>query len=161
VPQQLVLALRSHQNNGAALQRQEREISQRFVQLRQAVRQAGGHADLQQRLEAVVGPSFGRVNPAEPLPRLKRDLEVILSQNEQRLRQQLRQRNGAGGPGANAHLLSPPLRASLSSLAYALAFAALARRRGKRISLLASLLLTGRLRPLQEPEQLGYEPDQD
>jgi hypothetical protein len=72
VPQQLVLALRTYQNNGAALQRQEREISQRFLQLRQAVRQAGGHADLQQRL--------------------KRDLEVILRQNEQRLRQQLRRR---------------------------------------------------------------------
>jgi hypothetical protein len=37
----------------------------------------------------------------------------------------------------------------------------LGRRRGKRISLLASLLYTGRLRPLQEPEHLDYEPDQD
>jgi hypothetical protein len=161
VPQQLVVALRSHQTNAAVSQRQEREIGQRFAQLRKAVRQARGHADLQQRLEGVVGPSFGRLNPAEPLPKLKQNLEVILRQNEHQLRQDLRQRKGVTGFAANGYLLSPPLRASLSCLAFALAFAALARRRGKRISLLASLLFTGRLRPLQEPEQLGYEPDQD
>jgi hypothetical protein len=161
VPQQLVLALRSHQANAAVLQRQEREIGQRFAQLRQAVRQARGHTDLQQRLEGVVGPSFGRLNPAEPLPKLKQSLAVILSQNEQQLRQNLRQRNRVSGFAANGYLLSPPLRASLSCLAYALAFAALARRRGKRISLLASLMLTGRSRPLRQPEHLGYEPDQD
>jgi hypothetical protein len=70
VPQQLLVALRSHQNNAVALQRQEREISQRFVLLRRA----GGHVQLSQ---------------------LKQNLEVILRQNEQQLRQELRQRNGA------------------------------------------------------------------
>jgi hypothetical protein len=159
VSQQLVVALRSHQTNAAVLQRHEREISQRFVQLRQTVRQARGHADLQRRLEGVVGPSFGRLNPAEPLPKL--NLAVILRQNEHQLRQDLRQRKGVTGFAANGHLLSPPLWARLSCLAFALAFAALARRRGKRISLLASLMLTGRSRPLQDPEHQGYEPDKD
>jgi len=160
VPQQLVVAVRSHQNSASALQRQEREINRRFVLLRQAVSQAGSSAELQHRLETVVGPSFGQVNPAEPLPRLKRNLMLILQQNEQRLRQQLQQREAASRAEASANLLSPPLRASLTSFAYALAFAALARRRGKRISLLASLLFSGRRGPLQAPELLGIEPDQ-
>lgn len=156
VPQQLVVAIRSHQNSIDAQQRQEREIVRRFVLLRQAVNQSGSSAELQQRLEAVVGPSFGRLNPAEPLPQLKRSLLTVLSQNEQRLRQQLRRRTEAQQADAQANLLSPPLRASLSSLAYALAFAALARRRGKRISLLASLLLGSRGRKLQQNDDVGY-----
>lgn len=77
-------------------------------------RLARGHADLQRRLEGVVGPSFGRLNPAEPLPKLKQNLAVILRQNEHQLRQDLRQRRGVTGFAANGHLLSPPLRASLS-----------------------------------------------
>ncbi len=114
----------------------------------------------QQLVVAVVGPSFGQINSAGPLPRLKRNLEVILQQNQQRLRQQWRQREAASRADASANLLSPPLRASLSSLAYALAFAALTRRRGKRLSLLASLLFSGRGRSVQDPDLLGFEQDQ-
>ena len=60
---------------------------------------------------------------------------VFLRQNEQQLRQDLHQRKGVSGFVANGYLLSPPL--------------------------LASLMLTGRSRPLQDPEHQGYEPDQD
>jgi hypothetical protein len=166
VPLQLWNGWRLQQADTHSLTRQERQVERRFQQLRRAVSEASSLPELQRGLRQVVGSSaLPPLNPSEPLPELKRQLSTVLSRNEERLQQQLRHqrlnraeaRNGSG-------LIATPLRGALSCLAYALAFAALARRRGWTISLLAELLFTtlgpaGRALGGRSP--LGDDPDQE
>ena len=157
VPVQGVLAWRSHNLEHQAQQQRLREVDQRFVLLRQAVAQAESSADLQTRLQQVVGPSFGSINPQEPLPQLKKKLFGILKQNQLQLRRQLQIRSRQA---ATPELLPQSLRVALSCLAYGVAFAALARRRNSEISLLASCLFAPLGRPgrfLQRQRELGLE----
>jgi len=165
VPLQLWNGWRLQQADTHSLSRQERQVERRFQQLRRAVSEASSVPELQRGLRQVVGSALPPLNPSEPLPELKRQLSTVLSRNEEQLQQQLRRqrlsraeaRNGSG-------LIATPLRGALSCLAYALAFAALARRRGRTISLLAELLFTtlgpaGRALGGRSP--LGDNPDQE
>ena len=157
VPLQGLLAWRSHDLDHRAQHLRLREVDQRFALLRQAVAQAESSADLQTRLQQVVGPSFGSINPQEPLPQLRKKLSGILDQNQRQLRLQLQVR---AQQGSAPSLLPQPLRVAVSCLAYGVAFAALARRRNSEISLLASCLFAPLGRPgrfLQRPGELGLE----
>ena len=161
VPLQGVVAWRQHSLEQQAQRQGQREVELRFARLRQAVEQATSSADLQTRLQQVVGPSFGRINPQEPLPQLKKRLKVILEQNQRQLDK--RSASAAARPGgAGGGLLPLPVRLGLSCLAYASAFAALARRRNSEISLLASCLFAPLGRPgrfLQRQGELGIDPE--
>jgi len=165
VPLQGVVAWRQHNLEQQAQKQEQREVELRFTRLRQAVADASSSIDLQTRLQQVVGPSFGRINPQEPLPQLKKRLKVILEQNQRQLQRELQRRSASAatrGGGAGGGLLPLPVRLGLSCLAYATAFAALARRRNSEISLLASCLFAPLGRPgrfLQRPNELGIDPE--
>lgn len=150
-------------------QRQQRQAEERFRLLRQAVDQAATPAELQQRLRQVVGPGLPPFDAATPLPELRRELRRILERNQRTLEQQLRRQRQRGRSPGGEGLLGSPLRAALACLIYAVAFAALARRRGQELSLLAGLLLAqpgpaprqrGR-RALGAPHPIGAEPPED
>jgi hypothetical protein len=161
VPMQGVVAWRQHNLEQQAQKQEQREVELRFTRLRQAVADASSSIDLQTRLQQVVGPSFGRIDPREPLPQLKKRLKVILEQNQRQLQKRSASAAGRGG-GAGGGLLPLPVRLGLSCLAYATAFAALARRRNSEISLLASCLFAPLGRPgrfLQRPNELGIDPE--
>ncbi len=160
VPLQGMVAWRQHSLEHQAQQQALREVDQRFALLRQAVADASSSADLQTRLQHVVGPSFGRIDPRESLPQLKKRLKLILDQNQRQLQKRSASAAARSG-GTGAGLLPQPLRLGFSCLAYGVAFAALARRRNSEISLLASCLFAPLGRPgryLQRQGELGIDP---
>jgi hypothetical protein len=143
VPLQLWNGWRLQQADSRSLARQERQVELRFQQLRRAVAEAASVAELQQGLRQVVGSPLPPLNPSEPLPQLKAQLNGILRRNERRLTGELqRQRQSRAEARGGGGLIPTPLRGALSCLAYALAFAALARRPQRHIGLLAELVFT-------------------
>ncbi|MEB3167923.1 MAG: HpsJ family protein [Synechococcaceae cyanobacterium] len=163
-PLQLWNGWRLQQADQRAFLQQERQLQQRFQRLRQAVSEASSAADLQRRLQPLVGPGLEPLEASQPLPSLRQQLRAILDRNQKALAQQLerqrRQRRQSRGGGG---LLPSPLRGALSCLAYGVGFAALARRSGQDDSLLAGLLFLSQGpagRSLANRHQLGAEPEQ-
>lgn len=138
-------------------QLQEQQLQRRFLRLRQAVDQAPSAEALQQRLGQLVGPGLPALNPATPLPQLRRELRRILARNQELASRQQQQRQRPSAPGRDG-LLGAPLRGALACLAYALAFAGLARRRTQRLSLLSELLMALPVAPpARQPQQQQEE----
>ncbi|MEI7953162.1 MAG: HpsJ family protein [Synechococcaceae cyanobacterium ELA182] len=164
-PLQLWNGWRVQQADVQSLARQERQAELRFQRLRAAVAEAGSAAELQSRLQQLVGPGLERLDERETLPELQQQLTRVLERNQRLLSQQLqRQRQQRADARGGGGLLQAPLRGALSCLAYALAFAALARLPGQEISLLASLMFKA-LGPagqaIKTEGQIGLEPEQD
>ena len=164
-PLQLWNGWRVQQADGQVMARQERQAELRFQRLRAAVAEAGSASDLQSRLQQLVGPGLERLDGRESLPVLQQQLTRVLERNQRLQRQQLqRQRQQRADARGGGGLLQAPLRGALSCLAYALAFAALARLPGQDISLLASLMFKA-LGPagqaIKTEGQIGLEPEQD
>lgn len=164
-PLQLWNGWRLQQADNRDLARQEREVELRFQRLRAAVASATSAADLQRRLQPLVGPGLDKLEPSQPLPALQRQLGAILDRNQRLLQQQLsRQRRQRLEARSGGGLLPSPLRGALSCLAYGFGFAALARRSGQEHSLLAGLVflsLGPGGRSLASQHQLGADSDEE
>lgn len=107
----------------------------RLEALRQSVVVATSSADLNRRLQELNGPVLGPADAAQPLPLLKAQVDAVLDQAALQIRRE-RQSN----PPLKRHALLPDLlRSAISSLALAVAFAALGRRPGSHRSPLQEL----------------------
>jgi hypothetical protein len=130
VPLQGFTVWRSFRLSNAIADQQQASATQRAETVRQAIQQASSADDLQKRLLALQRPDLQiRLNtdqfPSLTLPELKQRLLSQLDQAEG----QFKQRFSRLDPGTNERLLRESLRVMVSSIALAIAFAALAQRR--------------------------------
>ena len=128
----------------------------------QAIQAATTVDDLQARMQRLQGPTLTPADRALPLPQLRRQLEVNLLAARSQLLDQL----AGPSPQQQWTLISDGLRLALSSLAFALAFAAGAQRRLSPEPLLVEwLLVFERLKVLRtlklgRRQQRGVNTDQ-
>ena len=107
--------------------------SQKFDQLRQAIRSADSNADLQRRFQALRGPTLPQASLSQPLPILRKRLLDGLEGAENRMRNSL---VGKPSPESIEAMILQGSRVALSALILAFAFAAGSQRRRSRVSLL-------------------------
>ncbi|MCP9933785.1 HpsJ family protein [Cyanobium sp. Candia 9D4] len=140
VPLQGFTVWRSFRLSNAIADQQQASATQRAETVRQAIQQAGSAEDLQKRLLALQRPDLQiRLNadqfPSLPLPELKQRLLFQLDQAEG----QFKARFSRLDPATNDRLLRESLRVMVSSIALAIAFAALAQRRNSAVPFLVEL----------------------
>lgn len=140
VPLQGFTVWRSSRLSNAIADEQQASATQRAETVRQAIQQASSADDLQKRLLALQRPDLQiRLNteqfPSLPLPELKRRLLSQLDQAEG----QFKARFSRLDPGTNERLLRESLRVMISSIALAIAFAALAQRENSPVPFLVEL----------------------
>lgn len=108
----------------------------RLEQLREAVKVATSVPDLESRLIALQGPRLEAADRLQPFPQLRIRVNDALNRVELQLSQAK-----ASAPRPNPWVLLPNIaRDSVTSLAFAIAFAGLAQRPGSEISLLGELI---------------------
>ena len=118
----------------AQVGRAERSLSE----LRQAVGAASSSADLQQRLQALKGPTLGPAEQALPLPVLKAQVRAEL----QRFERQLGRQQQPPQSNRTWNLIVDTLRNGVPCLALACGFAALGQRRHSPVPFLEDCLDT-------------------
>lgn len=114
---------------------QQRQVEQRFEDLRQVIRTAPTLEDLQERLRQRNGPSLQAADLGQPLPQVRQQLLMALQQAESTLSAQF----PAIDPERTWGFIKESVRVGVSALAFALAFGAAARRPGATESLWAGL----------------------
>jgi hypothetical protein len=123
------------QNNNNLTTAQTEQLNRRLrtiTSLRWAVEQADSSADLQQRFEALQGPTLGPAEQALPLSQLKSQLNTALEQADQALQNQQREL-----PATDPlRMLGQGLRNGFACLALAIGFAAVGQRRDGPVALL-------------------------
>ncbi len=140
VPLQGFTVWRSFRLSNAIADQQQASATQRAETVRQAIQQAGSAEDLRKRLLALQRPDLQiRLNadqfPSLPLPELKQRLLSQLDQAEG----QFKARYSRLDPGTNERLVRESLRVMVSSIALAIAFAALAQRKNSPVPFLVEL----------------------
>lgn len=114
---------------------QQRQVSETFGALREAIRTAPTLDNLQRRLRQLNGPVLQAADLNQPLPRLRQQLLVALQQAESTVKTQL----PAIPPERKWDLIKESVRIVASALAFAFAFGAAACRPGDSHSLWAVL----------------------
>jgi hypothetical protein len=150
VPLQGHAIWRSYRLSNAVADRQQASTSERADRVRLAIEQATSTADLQKRLLALQRPDL-RIQldparfPAIPLPALKRQMLSQLDQAEG----QAKARFAPVDPATADRITRESLRVMLSSIAFAVGFAACAQRKGQLVPFLMEWpFLLARLNPL-------------
>ncbi|WP_216904019.1 HpsJ family protein [Synechococcus sp. CCY 9618] len=147
VPLQSHAVWRSYRDSYSVAAQQQASATQRADAVRQAIEQATSAEDLQERLVALQRPDLrirldAKTFSAIPLPDLKKQLLSQVDQTEG----QYKARFGSLDPGATDRIFRDSLRAILSSIAFAIAFAALAQRKNSKSPFLMEIpSLPGRL----------------
>ncbi|MEB3360972.1 MAG: hypothetical protein VKI42_02475 [Synechococcaceae cyanobacterium] len=133
----------------------------RLEQLREAVKVATSVPDLESRMIALQGPRLEPADRLQPLAQLRIRVNEVLDRVEAELA-----RTKASAPRPNPWVLLPNIaRDSVTSLAFAIAFAGLAQRPGSEFSLLSELI--GRFefglqrRQISRRNRAGNMDDQD
>ncbi len=111
--------------------RQLKTATEKLAQLRTAVKEASSTADLQSRLQALRGPTLPPADLARPIEVVRPQIIAGLDSAETTVRQRL----GGLPPDRIWQLVQESVRVLVSSLAYALAFAAGAYLPGQPLSL--------------------------
>lgn len=125
LPLQTVAGLQQGRSINQAQSSRIQRAEAKLKALRQAVAVATSNADLNQQLQRLSGPVLGPADIAQPLPLLKAQVGAVLDQAALQIS---RERN-SNRPSTPLMLLPELLRNGFASLALALGFAALARRR--------------------------------
>jgi len=146
VPLLSLAAVKQQQEDSAQQQSQIRRADTNLKALRQVVSSATSGRELHDGLLALNGPVLNPADQALPLPAIKAQVTGLLDQAAAQVARQQHLR-----PPANPLSLLPELlRNALASLALAIGFAGLARRKGAQMSLLEELQL-GLLRASGQP----------
>ncbi|MEA5414656.1 HpsJ family protein [Synechococcus sp. BA-132 BA5] len=106
----------------AATNFQQRQVTETFGALREAIRTAPTLGDLQARLRRLNGPTLQAADLAKPLPQLRQQLLVALQQAESTVQAQL----PASDPERTWGSIKDSARVVVSALAFAFAFGAAA-----------------------------------
>lgn len=138
---------KSYRLSNTVSNQQQESASQRADAVRQAIEKATSPADLQKRLLALQRPDL-RIRlgdtpfPAIPLPQLKQQLLAQVNRTEG----EFKVRFAPVDPATTENITRESLRVMISSLAFAIAFAALAQRKNSPVPFLVEVpSLPGRL----------------
>ena len=147
IPLQGHAVWKTYRLSNAVSNQQQESASQRADFVRQAIEKATSPADLQQRLLALQRPDL-RIRlgdtpfPAIPLPQLKQQLLAQVSGTEG----EFKLRFAPVDPATTERITRDTLRVMVSSIAFAIAFAALAQRKNSPVPFLVEWpSLPGRL----------------
>lgn len=152
IPVQAVALVRGLQTIRQADQLQLRQARAQIAQVRQAVLETTTVAELQQRLQQLRVPALRRIDGSRSLNSLRPQLLGAIATAETTLNQP-RQAVPADRLWT---LMQDSLRVTVSCLAYAIAFAACARRPGRRTSELDDWLLRWRRRKPAQRRQSSW-----
>lgn len=151
IPLQGQAVWRSYRLANAVADQQQASTSERAERVRLAIEQATSPQDLQRRLLALQRPDL-RIQldpsrfPAIPLPALKRQLLSQLDQAEG----QVKARFSPIDPATADRITRESLRVMVSSIAFAVGFAACAQRKGQLVPFLVEWpFLLAQLNPLE------------
>ncbi|MEA5414012.1 HpsJ family protein [Synechococcus sp. BA-132 BA5] len=157
VPLQGHVVWTSYRRSNSVANQQQANATERAEAVRQAIEQATSTADLQKRLQALQRPDL-RISldasriPSIPLPQLKRQLLSRLDQAEG----QFKARVAPIDPATSERITRESLRVMVSSIAFAIAFAALAQRKNSIVPFLVEVPdLPGRLLASLRPRRAG------
>lgn len=114
---------------------QQRQVTETFGELREAIRTAPTLDDLQDRLQQLNGPPLQAADLNQPLPQLRQQLLAALQQAESTVKTQL----PAIPPERKWDLIKESVRIVASALAFAFAFGTAACRPGDSYSLWPAL----------------------
>jgi hypothetical protein len=149
-------ALAAWNSVAAAQARVSRELTTattNIALIRQAIHAASSLDDLQARLQSLETPSlvirFQKVDL--PLPEAKRQLLLLLSDGEQRLKSRIK----PPPPRAIADLGKNTVRGISASAVFAVAFAIAAQRKGSEVPLLVEILTIWSLKAAANPQGPG------
>lgn len=131
IPLQTYAVWQGVSNANLGQNRQLRTATEKLGQLRKAVKEASSTADLQSRLQALRGPTLPPADLAKPIEVVRPQIIAGLDSAETTVRQRL----GGLPPDRIWQVVQESVRVVVSSLAYALAFAAGAYLPGKPLSL--------------------------
>ena len=132
MPLQMLASIKSYESAKSDQIDRIARGTRRLLNLSEAINQAANPKELQAELQKFDGMSLSPEDLAKPLPIIKATLLNRINQARQQLQSQL--------PSSSQYLSAPLVQANLriipSAFAYAIGFAAAARRRGQKISLL-------------------------
>jgi hypothetical protein len=126
IPLQVQAILRQNASLQSAQSARIQDAERRLSAMRLAVASASGNDSLNSRLQDLNGPVLSPSDLAQPLPRLKAQVSVVLDQAAL----QIRRERDSNPSHPSLALLPELLRFAITSLALAVGFAALGRRPG-------------------------------